>query len=162
MSSRLHLWITSTSQLHGSVRYSLGMIFLLKKMCHTASRHFVVVMAALRMFPDLFFFKKTKPSEWEECLEEYYAWRKRTYSATADREKRWIEFFFKYTGCKQLSQPSISDVLKTCQYVETHYKTKYSRSQFLRSNGNFFAYFHSRGYPCLSRKSFSKVIHRVK
>lgn len=121
MSSRLHLWITSTSQLHGFLRYSYRMMFPFKKRFHTASRHFVVVMAALRMLQN-----------------------------------------FIYTGCKVISQPSISDILKTCQYVETHYKTEFSRSQFLRSNVNFFAYFHSRGYPCLSRKSFTKVIHRVK
>jgi hypothetical protein len=71
---------------------TLGMAFLLKKICPTAGRHFVVVMAALRMFTDLLFFKRKK-SEWEEHLEEYYAWRKRTYSSTADREKRWVVFF---------------------------------------------------------------------
>jgi hypothetical protein len=96
---------------------------------------------------------RKKQCEIELQIAEYHAWRERMYETCAIDECRWVRDFFEYCKKESVSSVRISDITAYHRYVVEEYKTRHSENSAIRALGCFFAYFHARNFPCLSRAS---------
>lgn len=96
--------------------------------------------------------KKTRSIEAQ--LAQYVAWRQRTYPTTAEREERWVRHFSEWAKCDDVCTVVKSTAKAYDEYLRQEYGTTYARECALKAMGNFTAYWHSRGWPCVGRSAW--------
>lgn len=119
--------------------------------------HVPASRGALCFMIQLFLRKKVVPVL-EQQIGEYMTWRERMYPLAAVGEKRWLHDFFRVTGKREVCEVTIVDVGLYHKHVTNEYQTRHSEQCAMKAIGCFFAYFHARGWPCISRESVHGAI----
>jgi len=84
-------------------------------------------------------------------LEEYIKWRNNTYPIAATYEERWIKIFLENENIDDVCRVRLKHIKDFLEYIRAELHTRHTEDSGMRAIGNFFGYFHARGYPCPGR-----------
>lgn len=107
----------------------------------------------------MFHILKSTP-KYKKQVQQYVTWRRSQpqYSLVASTEELWVHDFFKKSGITDLSDATCEHVKKYMQIVKNEYGSTHSYRTAVKAIGCFFAHFHSKNIPCISRQSIYRTI----